>query len=430
MAAESPGQMVDDGRSDPEIIGLARRIGLQLQANVDNVSSEMTRAIEDAIGELNDPDMLTMLQESVDDNVEAITSMLVDEVPPDQVPPLPKALRYAVALAQGGVSGSALRRAYHIGSDYLLTRIFQLVEDLECEPGTQLLLFHHLARWTFRYVDQITRVVLDAYEQERRNTDERFATTTAAYISRVLAEQHIHQAEFDSATGYRLDQIHVAALMWFEDASPAIDQADTLFDIANQLRDVVKSFRAPLMTAVDRKSARVWFGHGHNLCPVDVSAVTRVIERTNEIRIAFGAPNAGAMGFRTTLRQAEHVATIPRNSDSPHGLIVAYSDETMPIIARLAENIATTRQWIHEVLGTLADDSDHAERQRETLRVFFDTAGSFTNTADRMMMHRNSIKYRVQRAEDELGRPLTERRLDTQLSLKLCHTLGSGVLQG
>jgi DNA-binding PucR family transcriptional regulator len=43
-------------------------------------------------------------------------------------------------------------------------------------------------------------------------------------------------------------------------------------------------------------------------------------------------------------------------------------------------------------------------------------------------MHKNSVQYRVRKAEDLLGREITANRLDMEVALALCRWLGSAVL--
>jgi DNA-binding PucR family transcriptional regulator len=43
-------------------------------------------------------------------------------------------------------------------------------------------------------------------------------------------------------------------------------------------------------------------------------------------------------------------------------------------------------------------------------------------------LHRNSVRYRVRKAEAERGRPVTEDRMDVELALQVCHFLGDAVL--
>jgi len=43
-------------------------------------------------------------------------------------------------------------------------------------------------------------------------------------------------------------------------------------------------------------------------------------------------------------------------------------------------------------------------------------------------MHKNSVKYRVEKAGQERGRPIRGDRLDVELALHVCHWLGHAVL--
>ena len=86
------------------------------------------------------------------------------------------------------------------------------------------------------------------------------------------------------------------------------------------------------------------------------------------------------------------------------------------------------RAWVSQVLGPLATDDDHYARLRETLRVFLATGGSYTASAAELVMHKNSVKSRVEKAGQERGRPIRCDRLDVELALHACHWLGHAVL--
>ena len=45
------------------------------------------------------------------------------------------------------------------------------------------------------------------------------------------------------------------------------------------------------------------------------------------------------------------------------------------------------------------------------------------------MVHKNTVQYRIRRAEESLGRPVGGSRHDVELALRACHWLGSSVLQ-
>jgi len=73
--------------------------------------------------------------------------------------------------------------------------------------------------------------------------------------------------------------------------------------------------------------------------------------------------------------------------------------------------------------------SERNDGLRETARVFLESSGSFTATAERLFLHRNTVQYRIRQAEELRGRPFSDGRLDVELALAACHVLGPPVLQ-
>ena len=95
----------------------------------------------------------------------------------------------------------------------------------------------------------------------------------------------------------------------------------------------------------------------------------------------------------------------------------------------MSGSIELVRTWVVETLGSLAEDDDQNARLRETLRVFLQENGSFKATAERLTLHKNTVQYRVRKAEEGLGRSVGESRLDIELALLASHWLGATVLR-
>lgn len=87
------------------------------------------------------------------------------------------------------------------------------------------------------------------------------------------------------------------------------------------------------------------------------------------------------------------------------------------------------RAWVLTTLAGLAADDEHHARLRDTLLVFLQTGGSYKATAERLMLHKNTIQYRVRKAEESLGRSIGGNQHDVELALRASHWLGSAVLQ-
>jgi DNA-binding PucR family transcriptional regulator len=87
------------------------------------------------------------------------------------------------------------------------------------------------------------------------------------------------------------------------------------------------------------------------------------------------------------------------------------------------------RAWVLARLGGLFTDDEHHARLRDTLLVFLQSGGSYKTTAGRLMLHKNTVQYRIRKAEESLGQPVGENRHDVELALQASRWLGLAVLQ-
>ena len=410
-----------------EIARLAAVVGKRLQHRPDELNASMNEAIEEAIADLSDPELTDMLHASVEGNIATILHMLSNDIPLERIQPITAASEYAIRLAQRGVPGASLRRAYHFGSDDLLGQAFEEVRQIDVDPDTRLRLLHHLAGWMHSYVDWITRTVLAAYEDERRQVEERSASIAASLVRGVLEDAPGGQHGFAERTGYRLDQHHVAAVLWMAAANPAVDHTDGLKSLADELTRATRS-TGSLFTVVDRSTAWVWWGRGADAGPLAQSAVRTVLAEHEHARLALGQAGRGAVGFRTSHRQAgaaRDLASVARTGQQ----VTAHGDRAVTVVSMLLHDVTALAGWVTDVLGPLAASTDNAARLRETLLTFLVTGSSYQLTADRLLLHRNTVKYRVDRAVELRGRSLDEDRLDVELALEAARLLGDVVLR-
>jgi hypothetical protein len=410
-----------------EISRLTALVGNGLQRRYDEINASMNKAIEEAIADLGDPELSDMLHASVEGNIATILQMLRHDIPLDHIQPITAATEYAIRLAQRSVPASSLRRAYHFGSDDLLAQMFEEVRQIDVDPETRLRLLHHLAGWTHSYVDWITRIVLAAYEDERRQVEERSATIAASLVRAVLDDNAGAQHGFTERTGYRLDQHHVGAVVWMAAANPGVDHNDALRSLTVDLARASGS-PPPLFTAVDRSTGWVWFGRGGERSDLTSSSVEAVLAEHPGARIALGRPGRGIAGFRMSHRQAgaaREVASVGRTGQQ----VIAHGDHAVAVVSMLLHDIDALAAWVADVLGPLAADTEPAARLRETLLAFLVSGGSYQATAERQLLHRNTVKYRVGRAIEMRGRGLEEDRLEVELALEVIRLLGDVIVR-
>jgi DNA-binding PucR family transcriptional regulator len=102
------------------------------------------------------------------------------------------------------------------------------------------------------------------------------------------------------------------------------------------------------------------------------------------------------------LKQAERVKAVSvAGGDRPSARVVFYS-EVAPI-ALMASDVDQLRRFVSDVLGDLGVDDERNGWLRETLREFLSRNRSYVATADAMILHRNTIQYRVAQAMELCG---------------------------
>jgi DNA-binding PucR family transcriptional regulator len=106
---------------------------------------------------------------------------------------------------------------------------------------------------------------------------------------------------------------------------------------------------------------------------------------------------------------------------------VAFS-EVAPV-AMMLGSADLLRAWVLGTLAGLAADDEHHARLRDTLLVFLQTGGSYKATAQRLTLHKNTVQYRIRKAEESLGRPVGENQHDVELALRASRWLGPSVLR-
>ncbi|MFE3173977.1 PucR family transcriptional regulator [Amycolatopsis sp. NPDC059090] len=393
---------------DAVVAEIAHAIDADLTAR----TTELTDWFVEMIPEFrHDETVRKLMIASTSANLVAILDMLSHSIPLDRITVPPAAAEYARRFAQHELSLEALLRAYRLGEH----RFEQwAIEALERQPNidTQLALavLAELSRRTNRYIDQVIQGLIDIFETERRRWSSRTGAARAAQIRLVLDSDTLTEDSAQQLLAFPMRQWHRAAVAWL----PA-EGAGELQAAARLLQEVCGRGPALTMLADDRTLWSWTVSTERDDIEVDRlrSGVTDI---GGGLRLALGAPGYGLAGFRGSLREAVRARAVAETNEDQSQNVVLFDD--VAIAALLTEQSDDVYRWIARVLGDLVADDPGAEQLRETLRVFLDTDGSYTHAAARLHLHKNTVHYRVRKAEELCGRPLSEHRLEVEVALR------------
>jgi DNA-binding PucR family transcriptional regulator len=372
----------------------------------------------------HDTRMLALWKASVTESLVAGVHYLERDAPVLEAPA--SALAYARASAQRDIPLSALVRNHRLGLARFLDVAMQYVSLLPSQQQVPTLI--ELVHRAGKFVDLVADQLTVAYEQEHDRWISRRSGLQQRWVSELLAGAPVDVGRAEKALGYRLEGLHIAAVLWV-DAAVRTRDVLALFDEA---RSLVAGHVGPrsLMVPTDDRETRLWFSPAPGPA-VDLACVRRAFESARiKAHLALGRVEAGLSGFRASLKQAERVKTVAMTGAGHAGARVFCYDDVAPI-ALMATDVDGLRRFVTDVLGELAVDDERNGWLRETLREFLARNRSYVATAEAMTLHRNTIQYRVTRAMELCGRSFDEPDavLKVQIALEACRWMAPVVLR-
>jgi PucR C-terminal helix-turn-helix domain/GGDEF-like domain len=417
---------VDNDR--PAVSELMAAVSAVLAPRITEVSSEVFEVIVRGIPQLHaDKPVLTLLASSIDGNVATCLHVLWHGIDLANVHAPAAAEEYARRLAQRGTPLATLLRTYRVGHarflDRCLSELAGLTNDVELVSTTSLA----IARVVAEYIDQTSEDVVVAYEKERQNWLRNRSAALAARVHSLLAGEHVDVSAAEVTLGYRLHQHHVGLVCWVGDATGSTDELTRLERTISHVAEQAGCDGRPLFLPHDESCAWAWLPFGIRNAAGSGSAAAQAADTESDIHFAFGDPAQGAAGFARTHQQAIAAQTVALAAQPPPPRVTTFN-EVAPVALMLG-SIELLRAWVAETLVLLATDDEYHARLRDTLRVFLEDGSSYKAAAQRLALHKNTVQYRIRKAEESLGGPLGGNRLNVELALMVSHWLGPAVLQ-
>ncbi|WP_245568436.1 PucR family transcriptional regulator [Nocardia concava] len=380
---------------------------------LEQVVTRLDNAIIARIPELRDRDMRRDLAASSRAHAVAVLSGLTQDRFDYPVPE--EAHAFARTVARRGYDVRLLLRVYHLGQEAVIDYMTEVLEQRQLprdiERSVLLRLFDRTTRWVSTSVEQLT----DTYTAERER-GLRAAFTQRAEIVRALLDGAEVDAESASARlGYRLAQRHLALVLWTDEDSPLPSDGDG--EAVGQLDRIVARYAATLgngsfLTMPSGASALWgWVGVDGEL-PEPGDPVWSV---EAPVRVAVGLPAAHTAGFRAGHREAVAARHVAERARPGTARVLHYSEVEVAYLAG-ADEVAM-RSLVERELGALAAPDAQSARLRETLHAYLRARRSPDAAAKLLGVHKNTVRYRIQRIEELLGHSLDQRGPRLEIAL-------------
>lgn len=396
------------------------------------VVRRLDTAIIARVPELADRDMRRDLAASTRAHARTMLSGLTSDTFEFVIPE--EAHAFARTIARRGFDLRLLLRTYHVGMeavlDYLNDAIDERQAPHEIERAVLQRVFGRSTQWVSASVEALT----DTYMEERERVLRAALNRRTEMVHALLAGDELDIDQASVRLGYRLTQQHVAFVLWTDDSSgePGGDSETIgLLDrVAARLASALGSSRV-LTLPSGANGMWAWAGLDDVARGTELAAPGQLAEIAAElvgppVRVAFGVPAAQISGFRQSHREAVAARQVTeRRPSAPR--VIGYRDVEVAYLAG-ADDTAM-RGLIGRELRALAGPDATAARLRETLHAYLRSRRSPEATAKLLGVHKNTVRYRIQRIEELLGHPIEERGLSLEIALECVATYGAEVLR-
>jgi hypothetical protein len=390
------------------------------------LTQEISRRITASMPELrSDETIEKLLYSSVAENVMTALHALEHGTVIDDVDAPAAAHAYVRRLAQREISIIALARTYRIGHALFVATCIEEVAARSYDGAVAAAVIARIVAVTFDYIDRVVEQVITTYQHERDQWLLAWAAGRAARVRALLADDAVDVDVAESALGYRLRRKHLGIVAWLSGEPGGVHGLSRLEQVTAQAARALETRWSPLFVPRDEALAWIWLPLASDAEISREMLEVAFDDGVGSVRIAVGEPAVGLDGFRQTHDQAQRTYGLALAA-SPGARVTTFAE--VGALALICADRDAARRWVTATLNDLAIDDEPHARLRETLETYLVT-GSYTVTAERMTLHKNTVQYRVGKAEEALGAPIGERRADLELALRACHYLGRFVLR-
>jgi hypothetical protein len=311
------------------------------------------------------------------------------------------AQRLAQLWARAGLPLDMLMRTFPIAHEVLWEFFADAIEESRLPAGEQRAVSRRVSASLFSYADGIGRHMSEAYRDERRARPLGREDRALMHVRKILAGDDAAAA----GLGYDLGACHLAFVAWGTRAREAARELEPHLD------------RRTLVVHVDESLAWGWLGGGGHLDRQE-RRVLRDLAPGDGLCLAFGTPERGADGFRTSHLRALRAQTVAARLGRR---VTQYPDVALEVLA--AEQADEARDFVRHELGPLSSDDPRDVKLRQTLSAFFSAGSNKSATAAALGVHEQTVTYRLRAVEEKLGTSIRARRAELETALRVRRVL-------
>lgn len=327
----------------------------------------------------------------------------------------PESLACVADFVARGIELDAMLRSIQLGHAVMSSAFLVAFERLG-ERADRVRSIQSISERQFAFFDNFSAQMAAGYREEQARWIASAVSVRFELVRSVLQSHAPSVPRGVERLGYDLQAEHVALIVW---SSTPLEETDASRP-ERAAADLLRQMHCSQSLVVTAGSGVVW-AWGTPADPGRDEPVAPVLRRADDLHAVLGSSARGVEGFRRSHREAEAVIA-SRVPEVEGSRVVPYRE--VDLLSLLVNDRIRAREFAMRELGPLAADTPHADDLRKTVAAFLDEQGSPQSAALKLNVSRNTVSYRVRRAEELMGRPLAERRLQLRAALLIRTLLG------
>lgn len=319
----------------------------------------------------------------------------------------------AESIAHNGMDLRVLLRIYRSGQQAMIRVLTDQISLASLDADATRELVRHAAGcvtdWAGTCVEQLSPTFATQHAPDQPGRFARRRETVRAIVSGSVIDPAVAELRL----GYCLDDVHLAYLLWLDDDAPG-----SLADLERAAQRIAAQLDARGSFALAGGSRTVWAWARTNRCATpELSGLAAA----GSMRLAFGLPAPGLAGFRRSHLESLAAQRIQRMRRRT-GRVVLYDSVELDYL--VSQDDEAMHAFVERELSALSGPGAALARLRETLGCYLERMCSVESTARELGIHRNTVRYRLERIEHLLGHPIEARRLELEVALRCAASLG------
>ncbi|KAB2806848.1 PucR family transcriptional regulator [Pimelobacter simplex] len=325
------------------------------------------------------------------------------------------ARRLSVELADRQLPLEMLIRFYRVAQQEVWDYVSELIKALPPADFDRADLLMYFWNRAGVWLDQSITESVATYQAARSRVLAGAAAQRYEAARSILAGELSDPREASSALGgYPISVHHTAVVLSVGDA----ERVGTLEQLATELARRIGA-ASPLVVKPGGRQLWMWLGTRDapdlsGLAALAGPAADADALAHEGVVVGVGSATTGIAGFAASHREAQGALRVT-TPDTPDWLAL-YTDVELPVLLGCSPEVD---RFVGRQLGPLVGEDESTQRIRETLTAYLDSGGSAEEAARALVVHRNTIRYRLGQAEEMLGHPIA--RISPQLAVALRH---------